>query len=181
MVFSLKNRFVIKSWHIKNLLDENWVDRISTQQKLHKISPVFPRIEYRFNNYTGILTQTIPLIDASKQPIDGSFIKQLHDAVSIMHDMNFIHGDLLTKNLKFSDSGLRILDYTPSLAELKSGIKTFNSTYPWIDIDDYLDNEITKRTDLLCLKATTLRLSNYHQYLNFRSEQIVKLNTDGVI
>ncbi len=77
-----------KFWHIENLLYENWVERISIQQKLHEVSPFFPRIEYRLNNQTGVLTQTIPVLESSiysrRKDLYGNLIEQLNEAVSIM-------------------------------------------------------------------------------------------------
>jgi hypothetical protein len=108
-------------------------------------------------------------------------ILQLQEAVVILKSVNHVHGDFLMKNVLITDDGIKLIDHSPSLAYELSGAKKLNCTFPWVDFEDYKNQEVTERTDELCLRATILRLSDYNQYVKLRNEQSEKLTSHVVL
>lgn len=181
----VKNGQVIKSWDTRMFLDSHWYERISIQQNLHLLNSVFPKIEYRFDEKTGILIQITPCFLLAKDvfqtnDIDHVILK-LQEAFGILNNLNHVHGDLLMKNFLVTEEGVKLIDHSPFLVSKVTGVRKLNCTFPWVDFEDYKNEEVTARTDELCLKATILRLTDFSQYINLRKEQSEKLKSHVVL
>lgn len=176
---TIKNGQVVKSWNTSVFPDSQWLERISIQQNLHLLSSVFPKLRYQIDERSGVLTQIMPYFPIAKDnykttEIDDVILK-LQEAVVILKSVNHVHGDFLMKNVLIIDNGIKLIDHSPSLAYEFSGAKKLNCTFPWVDFEDYKNQEVTKRTDELCLRATILRLSDFGSYIKLRKEQSEKL------
>ena len=176
---TIKNGQVIKSWDTCVSPDSQWLERISIQQNLHLLSSIFPKMEYQIDERSGVLTQITQYFhntkDIYKTAEIDHVILQLQEAVAILNSVNHVHGDFLIKNVLVTDDGIKLIDHSPSLAYEFSGAKKLNCTFPWVDFEDYKNQEVTKRTDELCLRATILRLSDFGSYIKLRKEQSEKL------
>ena len=93
-----------------------------------------------------------------------------------MHSYNYVHGDILTKNLVYDGNIFRLIDHELRLVDKE----IFNVTFPWVSIGDLKLNLISKKTDEICFKATKLKLLDKEQYINFRLQCIEKLNGNNV-
>jgi tRNA A-37 threonylcarbamoyl transferase component Bud32 len=88
-----------------------------------------------------------------------------------MHQCGYVHGDILLKNMIFDGVRIRLIDHELSLKHESQ----LRATYPWICLNDLSVGKITFNTDMLCLKATALRLFNYQAYVEFRKLHQLKL------
>ena len=89
-----------------------------------------------------------------------------------MHLYNYIHGDILLKNIIFDGLNFRLIDHELQLI-YKNKIQV---TYPWVDIDDFVNRSISVRTDMICMRATFLRLFDFDKYVQYRLDRINNLN-----
>ena len=82
-----------------------------------------------------------------------------------MHSCNYVHGDILMKNIIFDGNNFRLIDHEMIL-NFKGHLRV---TYPWIDAKDLRTGKITTATDKICIEATELRLFDKIGYDNFRT------------
>lgn len=87
--------------------------------------------------------------------------KKLISTLEYFEREGFVHGDLNTKNILFSESGFRIIDYEISLRQLKDGQSVFMATRPYISTADLEHDKITVATDKKSFFCFILR-----KYLN---------------
>ena len=182
---TIKNGQVIKSWNTSVFADSQWLERISIQQNLHLLSPVFPKLRYQIDERSGVLTQIMPYFSIAKDiykttEIDDVILK-LQEAVLILKSVNHVHGDFLMKNILVTEEGIKLIDHSPFLVSKVTGVRKLNCTFPWVDFEDFKNEEVTVRTDDLCLKATILRLTDFSQYIKLRKEQFDKLKSHVVL
>jgi len=88
--------------------------------------------------------------------------------IETMHQFNYIHGDILLKNIIFDGNRFRLIDHE---LQLKNGNK-LQVTYPWVDCDDLVNKSVTYKTDMICMRATHLRLFDFDKYVRYRNNQI---------
>lgn len=115
------------------------------------------------------------LLPNSKRKINNLLELLNHDII-LMHSYNYVHGDILTKNLVYDGNIFRLIDHELRLVDKE----IFNVTFPWVSIGDLKLNLISKKTDEICFKATKLKLLDKEQYINFRLQCIEKLNGNNV-
>jgi serine/threonine protein kinase len=161
----------MKKWHIKrlNVADEEAIIRIGLMKRLSSISPLFPELKFVREN-DSIIQYSCPIIN-QEWPEDNYIMKQHWEEfkreIYKMHDLGYVHGDILKKNILYDGQRLRLIDHE---LKLSSG-NCLRATFPWIAIDDYVSRQVTVKTDILCLQATEFRLFDDIRYRKLRVEQ----------
>ena len=61
-------------------------------------------------------------------------------ALEFFESINFIHADLNKKNIIYTDNGFKIIDYEPSLVQIKNQKRQLMVTLPYVLKSD-LDNQ----------------------------------------
>jgi len=159
------------NWHTKYLseLNEEAMLRILLLKQLSLTSPIFPELQFVTENNS--ITQYAKHIDSHKWPDDLDILKMLwkdfETEVIKMHEHGYVHGDILKKNIVYDGTRLRLIDHELFLIRKNQ----LRATFPWISPEDYSANKITSKTDLICLKATALRLFDEIKYKEFRIAQ----------
>lgn len=160
-------------WHVKYLSESNEQAnvRVALMKQLSASSPIFPEFQFVFEN-NGI-TQYARHIDAHNWPDDINLLRMLwgdfQTAIFDMHDHGYVHGDILKKNIVYDGTRLRLIDHELVLFHKNQ----LRATYPWIAPEDFIAKQLTSKTDLICLKATALRLFDDVKYKEFRMEQVL--------
>jgi hypothetical protein len=167
-----------KEWSYELFGDINWQQRILMIEDLHSISNSFPTIHHALDLANKKLIQSSSYVWKDKgvysQKILASKFDLFCDRITMMHEMGYIHGDILVKNIIFNGSDYVLVDHEPSLSINIADKLTLIATKPWISIDDFLENKITQKTDLLCLEATRYKLFDKLFYRKFRALQLNK-------
>ena len=167
----------MNSKYSKNINDynEDVFSRIALMKQLSKVSPIFPKFHFEIEE-KAIMQYSEP-IKSFKWPKDKNILKKLwkqfKNEIYNMHKYGYVHGDILRKNILFDGCRLRLIDHELSLVIGKE----LRVTFPWIATEDLQSIDVTQKTDLLCIKATELRLFEYNAYKQFRKEQQATIKT----
>ena len=160
----------------KRLSNYNSIDLERAELQLvlsHKL-PCFPRIFIEIKN--NEIIQYCEVLRKVPININGNRLKQtwldFEKEIETMHLYNYIHGDILLKNIIFDGLNFRLIDHELQLID-KNKIQV---TYPWVDIDDFVNRSISVRTDTICMRATFLRLFDFDKYVQYRLDRINNLN-----
>ena len=81
-----------------------------------------------------------------------------------MHKHGYVHGDILRKNILFDGCKLMLVDHELSLVDKKE----LRVTFPWVAQEDLIQRNVSRKTDLICIEASELRLFDYEKYRKFR-------------
>ena len=172
-------------------------------------------IEFRINliNHYSKKCDTIPTIAISDK---GKYYKYEQDKIKIkskntfimgdfipiaktlifLNNNNFIHGDLNLKNIKWTNEGFRLLDFEPSLKQLKHNRECYMITKPYYSSIDMQQNYLSSLTDkigfiffmLRSLNKITItqivefaKKRNFKQYIGFFEEDLLELNYYGLL
>jgi serine/threonine protein kinase len=122
--------------------------RVTKDKKLQEIEPV----------------QKMILIENFSQSLDR------------LYEEGFIHGDINRKNIIYSEDKLCLIDFEPSLLQLKNQVKQWMSTRPYRHHEDIQNNNITVKSDLLgfgCFIKWFLLNSNPPQYYEEQCSKII--------
>lgn len=144
--------------------------RAKLQSELSQKLRCFPNIVIELKNneiiqYCEVIKKSS--INKSKHNLFQVWL-DFEKEIDTMHHFNYIHGDILLKNIIFDGQMFRLIDHE---LQLRNGNK-LQVTYPWIDYDDFVNKLITYKTDMICMKATHLRLFDFEKYVTFRNDQI---------
>ncbi len=157
----------------------DWHQRIQQIEHLHSIGVNFPSIRHTIDESNKKLIQTAKYVwkDKVVQPpkILASKYDQFCDSINRMHELGYIHGDILVKNIIFNGTEYVLIDHEPSLSIKISDKPYLIVTKPWIAMEDMENNKITQKTDLLCIEATRYKLFDLPYYRKFRVLQLNKL------
>ena len=160
-------------WHVKYCAEPNEETnvRVSLMKQLSITSSIFPELQFVYEN--NCITQYSKHIDAHKWPDDIATLSLIWEhfekSVFEMHQLNYVHGDILKKNIVFDGTRFRLIDHELVLFHKNQ----LRATYPWIAPEDFIAKQLTSKTDLICLKATALRLFDDVKYKEFRMEQVL--------
>ena len=103
-------------------------------------------------------------------------IKSLANTLTYLNNLGYIHGDINRKNILYTDEGFKIIDFEPSLIQLKNNKKVYMITPPYF----IKDNPISFLTDKIGFFYFLLRITkkitskdvvylaktfNHHKYL----------------
>ena len=101
------------------------------------------------------LAKRLPLVEKFAQSLDE------------VYEDGFIHGDINRKNIIYSDDRLCLIDFEPSLLQVKDRVKQWMSTRPYRHHEDIQNNNITVKSDFLgfgCFIKWFLLTNNPPQY-----------------
>ena len=162
-------------WHIKRISNSNDVskERLELIEYLSKISPAFPRIEFEYTH--SEIIQYSEYIKQAPWPGDHQSLSALwgdfETEVAKAHTLNYVHGDILKKNILFDGNRLKLIDHEFCLE--RNNI--LRATFPWIHETDLIESRLSRRTDDLCLRVTKSRLFDYSSYKKLRKEQTERI------
>jgi len=95
----------------------------------------------------------------------------LVDTLEYLSKIGFVHGDLNRRNIIYTKDGFKIIDFEPSLQQIKNSQPKYMITIPYISKLDLEDKEITIRTDKIAFFYFVLRVQGCLSSLN-----VVKLS-----
>jgi serine/threonine protein kinase len=94
----------------------------------------------------------------------SSFVKEdfypIADALNYFESIGFIHGDINRKNIIYTTDGFKIIDYEPSLLQLKDNKEQLMVTLPYVLEDELLRKVLTVNTDKIGFYYFLLRINN---------------------
>ena len=158
--FDQKNKILYKIYKKENLLDSaKEIDlRLSQIVELSSSLKFIPKITYSYEKDLLIMRQNKLVKDVQLDQIEPfekklTLIKQFSKSLDLLHTKGFIHGDINRKNIIFSNGRLCLIDFEPSLLQLKNSAKQWMSTRPYIHSDDIKNKCITIKSDLLGLSC----------------------------
>lgn len=108
-----------------------------------------------------------------------------------LNDNGFIHGDINRKNIKWTNSGFKILDLEPSLMQRKNNLECFMITSPYYSTLDIENKKLSVATDKIGFTFFLLRSlnkisvseiidfsknRNFKKYTGFHEKEITDLN-----
>jgi len=172
-------------------------------------------IEFRINliNHYSKKCDTIPTIAITDK---GKYYKYEQDKIKVkskktfliedfipiaktltyLNNNNFIHGDLNLKNIKWTNEGFRLLDFEPSLKQLKYNRQCYMITEPYYSSIDIQQNYLSSLTDkigfiffmLRSLNKVTItqivefaKKRNFKQFIGCFEEELLELNYYGLL
>jgi len=96
-----------------------------------------------------------------------SLVEQFAQSLDEVYEEGFIHGDINRKNIIYSEDRLCLVDFEPSLLQVKDRVKQWMSTRPYRHHEDIQNNNITVKSDFLgfgCFIKWFLLNDNLPQY-----------------
>ena len=146
--------------------DEDVLSRIALMKQLSGESPIFPKLHFEIQKKT--IRQYSEPIKSCKWPEEKTILEKLwiefKNEIHNMHKHGYVHGDILRKNILFDGCKLMLVDHELSLVDKKE----LRVTFPWVAQEDLIQRNVSRKTDLICIEASELRLFDYEKYRKFR-------------
>ena len=149
-----------------HLLDHDLDVRLQQIEHLSLIANWVPQTKFSIDS--DIVTQHQERISVSKERPSFDHVCEL--ATQMDEDLHFVHGDLCRKNLIFDDKQLWVVDWEPSLCQIKYGIYQFMATEPYVATKDRQKNELTRRTDVIAFFFTVIGILYPKKILHNKAE-----------
>ena len=180
-----KSNNIYKIYKRFNLLDDLKVieKRLSQIVKLSSSMDFIPQTNYFYEEDLLVMKQKY-LINKKKlneiDPLEKKIlIKKFAQSLDKLYEEEFVHGDINRKNIIYSKNNLFLIDFEPSLLQVKDQTKQWMSTRPYRHHEDIQNNNITAKSDFLgfaCFIRCFLSNSNCPQhYVEECSKIITKL------
>ncbi len=157
---------IIKTYKIDDLLDD-WQTRTSLIEKY------IPWV--RFKESKGILyreTDYRPGVHKKNGECSRAQLSSLAHKLDDLFTRGIVHGDINQKNVLFNNDEAIVIDWEPSLRQIKNGLNRLISTHPWIDIEDIESKRLTVRTDLVGF--TALSVNPNPQYFKSKEWKLLR-------
>ena len=177
-----KSNNIYKIYKKINLLDDltDIEKRLSQIVKLSYLMEFIPQTNFSYKDDLLIMKQKC-LIDKKKlKEIDSSkkmhLIKNFSLSLDRLYEEGFVHGDINRKNIIYSENKLYLVDFEPSLLQLKDKTKQWMSTRPYRHHEDIQNNNITIKSDFLgfaCFTKWFLFNSNCPQHYAEECSKII--------
>jgi len=170
-----KNSFIYKNYRLDFLLDSNY----EVEERVNMIN------NFNFNKYKAITSTFFTYHDNSLEYMQPFLIKKekpkfykkdffpLVKALEYFRKIGFIHGDLNRKNIIYTKDGFKIIDFEPSLKQLKNGNSQLMVTLPYIFRKNLKQNCLDSCVDKLGFFYFILRTNK-----KFNTNDIVSLSKD---
>ena len=155
-----KDGYIYKSYLKQELLDP--IEIIETRIKI---------INHFDWNIPGLLN-TLIIEEENSYVYRQKYCKQLKKQFYTKHDfrglietltyfqqIGFVHGDLNKKNIFWTKEGFKILDYEPSLYQLRNGREQFMITKPYFSKEEVKRGKISFLTDKIAFYYFILRIN----------------------
>jgi serine/threonine protein kinase len=158
-----KNGNIYKIYLKKNLLDRDTditvrIKTINNFDHKHYHSLVETKILEEEDRYI-YCQKKIDILTRGNICFDRQSFVPLIETLEYLESIDFVHGDLNQKNIKYTSEGFRIIDFEPSLVQLKDGRTQFMATVPYISTTDLNSEKITKRTDKIGVYFFLLKMA----------------------
>ena len=180
-----KSNSIYKIYKIFNLLDDlkDIEKRLSQIVKLSSSMDFIPQTNYFYEEDLLVMKQKCLINKKKLKEIDPSekikLIKKFAQSLDKLYAEEFVHGDINRKNIIYSENNLFLIDFEPSLLQIKDQTKQWMSTRPYRHHADIQNNNITAKSDFLgfaCFAKWFLFNSNCPQhYVKECSKIITKL------
>ena len=180
-----KSNNIYKIYKKFNLLDDlkDIEKRLSQIVKLSSSMDFIPQTNYFYEEDLLVMKQKCLINKKELKEIDSSekikLIKKFAQSLDKLYAEEFIHGDINRKNIIYSENKLFLIDFEPSLLQIKDQTKQWMSTRPYRHHADIQNNNITAKSDFLgfaCFAKWFLFNSNCPQhYVKECSKIITKL------
>ena len=151
--------------------------------KLSSSMDFIPQTNYFYEEDLLVMKQKCLINKKELKEIDSSkkikLIKKFAQSLDELYAEEFVHGDINRKNIIYSENKLFLIDFEPSLLQIKDQTKQWMSTRPYRHHADIQNNNITAKSDFLgfaCFAKWFLFNSNCPQhYVKECSKIITKL------
>ena len=180
-----KSNSIYKIYKKFNLLDDlkDIEKRLSQIVKLSSSMDFIPQTNYFYEEDLLVMKQKCLINKKKLKEIDPSekikLIKKFAQSLDKLYAEEFVHGDINRKNIIYSENKLFLIDFEPSLLQIKDQTKQWMSTRPYRHHADIQNNNITAKSDFLgfaCFAKWFLFNSNCPQhYVKECSKIITKL------
>ena len=150
-----KSNIVYKIYKKVNLLDDQKDIKIRLSQivKLSYSMEFIPETNYSYEEDLLVMMQNRLINDKKLKEIEASkkliLIENFSQSLDRLYEEGFIHGDINRKNIIYSEDKLCLIDFEPSLLQLKDQVKQWMSTRPYRHHEDIQNNNITVKSDFL--------------------------------
>ena len=177
-----KSNIVYKIYKKVNLLDDQKDIKIRLSQivKLSHSMKFIPETNHSYEEDLLVMKQKRVTKDKKLQEIEPVqkmiLIENFSQSLDRLYEEGFIHGDINRKNIIYSEDKLCLIDFEPSLLQLKNQVKQWMSTRPYRHHEDIQNNNITVKSDLLgfgCFIKWFLLNSNPPQYYEKQCSKII--------
>ena len=177
-----KSNIVYKIYKKVNLLDDQKDIKIRLSQivKLSHSMKFIPETNHSYEEDLLVMKQKRLINDKKLQEIEPVqkmiLIENFSQSLDSLYEEGFIHGDINRKNIIYSEDKLCLIDFEPSLLQLKNQVKQWMSTRPYRHHEDIQNNNITVKSDLLgfgCFIKWFLLNSNPPQYYEEQCSKII--------
>ena len=180
-----KSNNIYKIYKKFNLLDDlkDIEKRLNQIVKLSSSMDFIPQTNYFYEEDLLVMKQKCLINKKKFKEIDPSekikLIKKFAQSLDKLYAEEFVHGDINRKNIIYSENNLFLIDFEPSLLQVKDQTKQWMSTRPYRHHADIQNNNITAKSDFLgfaCFAKWFLFNSNCPQhYVKECSKIITKL------
>ena len=161
-----KNAYITKSYPKENLLDSHF----QISKRINLIN------HFNIQKYPALLKTRIILDDKNQYIYTQAFFQRIRivasalkkedffclvSALNYLKKIDFVHGDINKKNIIYTKDGFKIIDYEPSLLQIKNNVKQLMITMPYV-----LKTELDTR----CVSTTTDKIGFFYfvLLLNFK-------------
>ena len=177
-----KSNNIYKIYKKFNLLDnlKDIEKRLSQIVKLSSSMDFIPQTNYFYEEDLLVMKQKCLINKKKLKEIDSSekikLIKKFAQSLDKLYAEEFVHGDINRKNIIYSENNLFLIDFEPSLLQIKDRTKQWMSTRPYRHHEDIQNNNITAKSDFLgfaCFIKWFLSNSNCPQYYVEECSEIV--------
>ena len=145
--------------------------RLSQIVKLSSSMDFIPQTNYFYEEDLLVMKQKCLINKKKLKEIDSSekikLIKKFAQSLDKLYEEEFVHGDINRKNIIYSENNLFLIDFEPSLLQIKDQTKQWMSTRPYRHHADIQNNNITAKSDFLgfaCFAKWFLFNSNCPQH-----------------
>ena len=168
-----KSNNIYKIYKKFNLLDDlkDIEKRLSQIVKLSSSMDFIPQTDYFYEEDLLVMKQKCLINKKKLKEIDSSkkikLIKKFAQSLDKLYAEEFVHGDINRKNIIYSENKLFLIDFEPSLLQIKDQTKQWMSTRPYRHHADIQNNNITAKSDFLgfaCFAKWFLFNSNCPQH-----------------
>ena len=168
-----KSNNIYKIYKKFNLLDDlkDIEKRLSQIVKLSSSMDFIPQTNYFYEEDLLVMKQKCLINKKKLKEIDPSekikLIKKFAQSLDKLYAEEFVHGDINRKNIIYSENKLFLIDFEPSLLQIKDQTKQWMSTRPYRHHADIQNNNITAKSDFLgfaCFAKWFLFNSNCPQH-----------------
>ncbi len=148
-----KSNSIYKIYKKFNLLDDlkDIEKRLSQIVKLSSSMDFIPQTNYFYEEDLLVMKQKCLKNKKKLKEIDPSekikLIKKFAQSLDKLYAEEFVHGDINRKNIIYSENKLFLIDFEPSLLQIKDQTKQWMSTRPYRHHADIQNNNITAKSD----------------------------------